>query len=381
MLFNDFVVTTNAPPGFVQPTDTDVFTGGSGFDRLFTTAQTVDDSTGNVTPIDLRVTLNDAADDGAAGENDNVRVDVEAVASQTQTGPEGAGGNDTLIGNDAINDLSGGRGNDRIDGGRGNDVLAGGAGDDTIDAQDGFADFVACGPGNDTANVDTLDIVTECETVNRRDVGNANEDRPPTIALTAPAPNATLQTRTPTVLTANVTDDKGIAQVLYVVNGRIVCTATAAPYSCSYQPTGADVGRTQITAIAIDTTQQTATDLRAVNVGLFAPRRFSLSLSPSRDLTRPHRFRATGRVSLPPSVTAAQGCRDGVVSVQVKAGTRTISTRRVNIRRNCTFSSTVSFRDRSRFGRATRLKFTARFTGNKVLSRSSAASRFGRVRR
>jgi hypothetical protein len=327
------------------------------------------------------VTLNDVADDGAAGEGDNVRSDIEAVASATQAGPNGAGGNDTLIGTAGTNDLNGGRGNDTIDGGLGNDLLSGGAGDDTINAQDGFADFVACGPGNDTANVDTLDVVSECEIVNRRDVGNANEDRPPTIALTSPAPNATLQTRTATPLTANVTDDKGIAQVVYVANGRIVCTATAAPYSCTYQPTGADVGRTQITAIAIDTTQQTATDLRAVNVGVFAPRGVTVALSPSRDLERPYRFRASGRVLLPASVTAAQGCTDGVVSVQVKAGAKTISNRRVEIKRNCTWSSTVAFRNRARFGRAKRLKFTARFTGNKVLGRSTAASKFGRVRR
>jgi hypothetical protein len=69
-----------------------------------------------------------------------------------------------------------------------------------------------------------------------------------------------------------------------------------------------------------------------------------------------------------------------VVSVQVKAGTRTLSTRRVEIRSNCTYSSTVTFRNRRRFGRARSLRFLARFTGNDVLATARARTRSGRLR-
>ncbi len=334
---------------------------------------------------DLTVTLDDQANDGSAGENDNVRATVEAVSAETptfsdETLPDGTA-NDTLVGSAGINDLSGGLGNDRIDGGRGNDVLSGNAGDDTIDARDGFADFVSCGAGNDVANVDTLDeISTDCETVNRVDVGNANEDRPPAIALATPADNATLSTKAPTTLTATVGDDKGIARVLYLVNGRVLCAATAAPYSCAYQPRGGDVGRTAITAIAIDTSQQTATVVKTVNVGLFAPVNLSETVTPGRDKRAPFRFTARGQIALPATVTAAQGCGDGLVSVQVKVGSKTVSTRRAKLSGTCSYSVSVTFRDRKRFGRARALKFTARFTGNKVLDQAQSSSRTVRIR-
>jgi hypothetical protein len=62
-------------------------------------------------------------------------------------------------------ELSGGPGNDAITGGSKADVLLGGEGDDTINAQDGVADQVDCGPGSDTASVDSFDAVANCEQV------------------------------------------------------------------------------------------------------------------------------------------------------------------------------------------------------------------------
>jgi hypothetical protein len=44
--------------------------------------------------------------------------------------------------------------------------MFGGEGDDFIEAKDGEADVVACGPGNDVASVDHLDRVEDdCETL------------------------------------------------------------------------------------------------------------------------------------------------------------------------------------------------------------------------
>ena len=56
-------------------------------------------------------------------------------------------------------------GDDILDGGGGRDILEGGDGNDEIRARDGIADDVLCGPGTDTAIVDTIDLVTDCETV------------------------------------------------------------------------------------------------------------------------------------------------------------------------------------------------------------------------
>ena len=111
----------------------------------------------------VTVTLDDQADDGIAGEADNVHRDVEDVT--------GGDGNDLLIGNIEANvlhgDLSGdaAAGADRIDGGGGADSLFGDGGNDAMKARDGIADTVDCGSGIDTAVTDTIDLVRNCENV------------------------------------------------------------------------------------------------------------------------------------------------------------------------------------------------------------------------
>lgn len=74
---------------------------------------------------DLVIRLDGLANDGAAGENDNVMTDVENV--------RGGYGNDLLAGSDAANTFLAGAGDDTIDGGWGNDTLWGGDGFDTAD--------------------------------------------------------------------------------------------------------------------------------------------------------------------------------------------------------------------------------------------------------
>lgn len=59
----------------------------------------------------------------------------------------------------------------------------------------------------------------------------------------------------------------------------------------------------------------------------------------------------------------------------MKVGSRTISTRRVTLKRDCSYSSTVAFSSRSRLGRSGRLKVTVRFLGNDVLGLRTASSR------
>ena len=72
----------------------------------------------------VTITLGDGANDGEAGEGDDVQADVEAV--------KGGSGADRLVGSDAPNRLTGGSGDDVLDGGGGSDVLQGGSGEDTI---------------------------------------------------------------------------------------------------------------------------------------------------------------------------------------------------------------------------------------------------------
>ena len=131
--------TWNAGPG------RDVFTPGAGTDTV-----SYRDRTAAVT-----ITLNGVADDGQAGEGDNVGLEVEDAS--------GGAGNDTIVGNDLGDRLHGGPGDDSIAGGAGEDRLEGEEGNDTIDARDGRFDSIDCGPGSDVVFADPGDSTEGCE--------------------------------------------------------------------------------------------------------------------------------------------------------------------------------------------------------------------------
>jgi hypothetical protein len=369
---NDTVSGGNGDDSFVNQftagPDADVYAGGDGFDDITETA-----GSGAVT-----VTLDDAAGDGAPGEGDNIHSDVEAVNVNEQLGANN--GDDTIVGGPSANTLVGGPGNDTVDGGAGDDRLSGGPGNDTIRARDGYADVVTCGPGGDTAVVDTFDsVAADCESVDRADGGNAFDDRAPTAAFAAPGAGARLPSGKATLLVADATDDRGVAKVEFLDGGTVLCTTTTAPYTCPFQPGGTNVGANTLIVVVTDTAGQTATAIRAVTVDAFAAP-LSSRLTPARDTRAPYSFKLTGRIALPAGVTPSQACTAGQVSVQVKAGKRTLSTRRTNLRRDCTYTASVSFASRRRFGSARSLRFSARFLGNNVLKADRATSRTGRVR-
>ncbi|MCW2977914.1 MAG: conserved secreted protein, partial [Actinomycetia bacterium] len=79
----------------------------------------------------------------------------------------GMGGNDTLLGGAGDDRLDGGPGNDVLTGGPGADRILGGPGSDTIYAADGERDIIDCGDGADRAIVDAVDIVKNCEVVQK----------------------------------------------------------------------------------------------------------------------------------------------------------------------------------------------------------------------
>ncbi len=180
---------------------TDVYAGGAGKDFL-----DYDDRT-----EPLAISIDGAANDGAAGEADDVGLDVEEVRGgngpDTLTGSagrnslDGGGGDDTLhgragddslfgrtgddrtFGEDGQDTIEGGDGNDTVDGGPAVDVLYGderqacipevcARGQDTIAARDGANDDVKCGPGEDSAVLDGGDLIPVsgddvCEKVDR----------------------------------------------------------------------------------------------------------------------------------------------------------------------------------------------------------------------
>ena len=173
--------------------------GGAGFDTI----PLIDADYGRGFDDDVTVTVDGVANDGEAGEGDNViAVEKFSVSADhaTVAGTEaaddifvdantstidGRGGNDRLVAYDGHDRIAGGAGNDYLEGGFGNDVLDGGPGvdqfngdrtesnviaigNDEIRARDGAAEQIGCGIGADTATVDAGDVVApDCETVNR----------------------------------------------------------------------------------------------------------------------------------------------------------------------------------------------------------------------
>ena len=369
----------------------DDMVGGSGIDQAGYVAVV-----GDPVPVaaDVSYSLNDAADDGpAGGAIGNVHADVEdllGVITELQehgslffvgyTGtpifglPEGKA---TLRGNDGPNTLIGSTSDDDIDGLLGNDSLVGGDGNDTLRSADAFADRLKCGPGTDTAEADTLDVISDtCENVTRAEAGNANdvpEDLPPTVAFTSPPGGAVTNGVTP--LTASAADDRGIASVQFINDDRILCTDTEAPYTCDFQPGGGDVGPNTLSVVAIDTAQQTASDRRVLVVPRFIPTGLSLRVRPGKDAKKPFRFTSTGTLSLPAQLAGTLGCAGELVSIQIKAGGNTISNRRVALEPDCTFRSQVTFQNRRRFRSKRALRVIARFEGSSVLGAAKSPER------
>jgi Ca2+-binding RTX toxin-like protein len=136
--------------------------GGSGNDTLVGDFATVfkggpgnDTADFSTRAENLKISLDNVANDGGAGDNANVLADVENVI--------GGSGNDKLVGNPFANNLQGGAGNDTLYGGAGNDTLDGGSGrdmlfgqdgNDTLFAKDGRTDTLDGGSGFDTAQRD-----------------------------------------------------------------------------------------------------------------------------------------------------------------------------------------------------------------------------------
>ena len=114
-------------------TGADVFVGGAG----------VDTANYSEKAKNLALDIDNKADDGALGEKDNIKTDVENIT--------GGLGNDKISGSSESNSLLGGSGNDVISGGSGNDNINSGSGNDNINSGSGN-DYVESGQGKDSVS-------------------------------------------------------------------------------------------------------------------------------------------------------------------------------------------------------------------------------------
>jgi Big-like domain-containing protein/cellulase (glycosyl hydrolase family 5) len=121
------------------------------------------------------------------------------------------------------------------------------------------------------------------------------QDAAPAVSLTAPTAGG--QFENGLGFAANASDDKGVAQVRFLVDGTVVATDRSAPYSGSWRaPKGLSWGVHTVTAVAVDTAGHTTTSA-AVRVNHIrravkpARMRRLASWKPTRHHTRPHGVR------------------------------------------------------------------------------------------
>ena len=137
----------------------DRLTGGAGADRL------------NGEAGDDRLTGNGGGDRQSGGAGDD-RLNGNGGRDRLSGGAgddklDGGGAADRLTGGAGTDRLVGGAGADRLIGGAGNNRYIAGSGNDVIDARNGLAEVVSCGPGRDRARVDRRDFAPGCELVSR----------------------------------------------------------------------------------------------------------------------------------------------------------------------------------------------------------------------
>jgi hypothetical protein len=105
------------------------------------------------------------------------------------------------------------------------------------------------------------------------------------------------------------------------------------------------------------------------------PRSLTVLVRPRRDRRLPFRYVIRGRLRLPTSVSAAEGC-SGRVTIQIQRGKRKLATRRPKLSRSCRYRKVISFRSTRRLRASKgRLRVTTAFRGNALLSSKRGAPR------
>jgi hypothetical protein len=99
-------------------------------------------------------------------------------------------------------------------------------------------------------------------------------------------------------------------------------------------------------------------------------RRLSVNVSPQRDRRAPYRFAFRGKLVLPTSVAALQGCVGSVV-IRLTNGNHRVTTARAPLSKRCNFARRLTIPGQARGAR--RLRATVSFYGNRVVKPISRA--------
>lgn len=191
---------------------------------------------------------------------------------------------------------------------------------------------------------------------------------PPTIAITAPAPGATIGAGVATELTAMVPGDFKVISV-HLDGGPPLCVFTRPhdAYACPWTPQAADVGPHTVAARVETPDGRVATATSPLVVGRLLPAAVGAHTSRRRVPSGGWRLTTTGAITVPTGLTAA-AC-SGSATVTVVARGRTVIDRSVPVAADCRFASAVTF-SAPRAARALQVKVA--FGGAQLLAPRSA---------
>jgi hypothetical protein len=337
-----------------------------------------------------RATLEPDADNDGWGDETQDTCPAVAGDDQTDTDGDGAGNpcdadddadgladaDETTRGTDALNADTDG------DGVTDGDEVARGLNPTAADSDgDGLSDGAELAVGTDPLKADsdgdgTADGADACPKTAGADGGCSQAaDAAPVLRFLAATTDVAAAGSTVEVQ-LGATDDRGVASVDVIAGGTTRCALTAPPYVCRFPAGGELVGRRTIVAVARDAAGNETLATQVLRVSRFAAGRVTADSSVTRS-RRAVRITTTGAVPLPEGLENELGC-DGRVTVQVKRGRKTLSSRRAALDAACDFTSSVTFRSRVRA--PDRLRVVVRFDGNPVMGRSVATARTVRVR-
>lgn len=156
-----------------------------------------------------------------------------------------------------------------------------------------------------------------------------------------------------------------VAKVDFFLGERLLCTATAAPFSCGVLPAGREVGTQALRAVVTDSEQQTGAAQASVSVARFAPTGLSVALTKKSGKKKIAGF-VKGSLGLPERVSAAEGCASGTVTVNLtRNGRKVVPMTQVPLASDCTYKLKFSAR---KLAKKSSFQAAVRFGGNAVLS-------------
>jgi Big-like domain-containing protein len=176
-----------------------------------------------------------------------------------------------------------------------------------------------------------------------------------------------------TTVTVDPNAPAGVAKVEYFLGNRLVCTVTAAPYTCTIVPTADDVGLQTLRIVVTDKLGRTVVAERQVLIRQFKSRGITIRITNAKAKGKGKVKRTiTARLRPPVGWTNAEACADSSVTLVVNKSGRPYSNTQPSLSSSCS----VRLRITSKRAKKRIYSVSVRFPGNEKLLPTKASRRF-----